>query len=380
MSTLICGSVAYDTIMVFHDRFTNHILPDKIHVLNVSFLVPQLRREFGGCAGNIAYNLKLLGGDPLPMATVGKDFGPYSQWMDECGVDHRHVTRIDTEYTAQAFITTDLDDNQITAFHPGAMSSAHLNDVRDASGVTIGIVAPDAREAMIEHASQFAERGTAFIFDLGQGMPLFDGDDLRRFIDLATWLTFNDYEWEVVRQRTGLGCGGRGIEGRSADRDARRPRVGRAHPRGDHRDPARPRRRHGGSDGLRRRVPRRNSPRARQRHGLGDHRTPRLADGRAQDRAARHPEPPLHPLRHREPIPRIVRAGPVADLQRARCTISDSHFRSAPLGSRASCPLEPTGGPSAGRPLPASGRVRAGRPRSQGRVRRSRRLAWGDAK
>ena len=204
MSTLICGSVAYDTIMVFHDRFTNHILPDKIHVLNVSFLVPQLRREFGGCAGNIAYNLKLLGGDPLPMATVGKDFGPYSRWMDECGVDHRYVTRIDTEYTAQAFITTDLDDNQITAFHPGAMNSAHLNEVRDASGVTIGIVAPDAREAMIEHASQFAERGTPFIFDLGQGMPLFDGDDLRRFIDLATWLTFNDYEWEVVRQRTGL--------------------------------------------------------------------------------------------------------------------------------------------------------------------------------
>ena len=204
MSALICGSVAYDTIMVFHDRFRNHILPDRIHVLSVSFLVPQLRREFGGCAGNIAYNLKLLGGHPLPMATVGKDFGPYSQWMDECGVDHRYVTRIDTEYTAQAFITTDLDDNQITAFHPGAMNSAHLNDVRDVSGVTIGIVAPDGREAMIEHASRFAECGTPFIFDLGQGMPLFDGDDLRRFIDLATWLTFNDYEWEVVRQRTGL--------------------------------------------------------------------------------------------------------------------------------------------------------------------------------
>ena len=185
MSALICGSVAYDTIMVFHDRFRNHLLPEQLHVLSVSFLVPQLRREFGGCAGNIAYNLKLLGGDPLPMATVGKDFGPYSQWMDRWEIDHRHVTRIDTEYTAQAFITTDLDDNQITAFHPGAMSSAHLNDVRDASGVTIGIVAPDAREAMIEHASQFAERGTPFI-------------------DLATWLTFNDYEGEVVRQRTGL--------------------------------------------------------------------------------------------------------------------------------------------------------------------------------
>ena len=204
MSALICGSLAYDTIMVFHDRFRNHLLPEQLHVLSVSFLVPQLRREFGGCAGNIAYNLKLLGGDPLPMATVGKDFGPYHQWMDKWEIDHRHVTRIDTEYTAQAFITTDLDDNQITAFHPGAMNSAHLNDVRDASGVTIGIVAPDAREAMIEHASQFAECGIPFIFDLGQGMPLFDGDDLRRFIDLATWLTFNDYEWKVVHERTGL--------------------------------------------------------------------------------------------------------------------------------------------------------------------------------
>jgi len=204
MSALICGSVAYDTIMVFQDRFRNHILPDRLHLLSVSFQVPQLRREFGGCAGNIAYNLKLLGGDPLPMATAGKDFDPYARWMDECGVDHRHVTRIDTEYTAQAFITTDLDDNQITAFHPGAMNRAHLNDVRETSGVTIGIVAPDGREAMIEHASQFAECGIPFIFDLGQGMPLFNGDDLRRFIDLATWLTFNDYEWEVVRERTGL--------------------------------------------------------------------------------------------------------------------------------------------------------------------------------
>ena len=204
MAALICGSVAYDTIMVFHDRFRDHILPDKLHVLSVSFLVPQLRREFGGCAGNIAYNLKLLGGDPLPMATVGRDFDPYGQWMDKWGIDRRHVTRIDTEYTAQAFITTDLEDNQIAAFHPGAMNSAHLNDVRDVPEATIGIVAPDARDAMIDHAAQFAERGTPFIFDLGQGLPLFDGDALRRFIDLATWATFNDYEWEVVRERTGL--------------------------------------------------------------------------------------------------------------------------------------------------------------------------------
>ena len=204
MPALICGSFAYDTIMVFHDRFKNHILPDKVHVLSVAFLVPQLRREFGGCAGNIAYNLKLLGGDPLPMATVGKDFGPYAGWMDECGVGHELVTRIDTEYTAQAFITTDLDDNQITAFHPGAMNFAHLNDVRGAPEAALGIVAPDGREAMIEHASQFAERGTPFIFDPGQGLPMFDGDDLRRFLDLATWLAVNDYEWELVRERTGL--------------------------------------------------------------------------------------------------------------------------------------------------------------------------------
>ncbi len=204
MSALICGSFAYDTIMVFHDRFRNHILPDKVHVLSVAFLVPQLRREFGGCAGNIAYNLKLLGGDPLPMATVGKDFGPYAEWMDECGIGHELVTRIDTEYTAQAFITTDLDDNQITAFHPGAMNFAHLNDVREAPEAAIGIVAPDGREAMIEHASQFAERGTPFIFDPGQGLPMFDGDALRRFLDLATWLAVNDYEWELVRERTGL--------------------------------------------------------------------------------------------------------------------------------------------------------------------------------
>ena len=204
MPVLICGSFAYDTIMVFHDRFRNHILPDKVHVLSVAFLVPQLRREFGGCAGNIAYNLKLLGGDPLPVAAVGKDFGPYAEWMDECGIGHELVTRIDTEYTAQAFITTDLDDNQITAFHPGAMNFSHLNDVREAPEAAMGIVAPDGREAMIEHASQFAERGTPFIFDPGQGLPMFDGDALRRFLDLATWLAVNDYEWELVRERTGL--------------------------------------------------------------------------------------------------------------------------------------------------------------------------------
>lgn len=204
MTALICGSVAYDNIMVFHDRFKNHILPDKVHVLSVSFLVPEMRKEFGGCAGNIAYNLKLLGGDPQPMATVGKDFKRYGTWMDECGINRRHVSMIDNEFTAQAFITTDLDDNQITAFHPGAMNMSHLNDVTEAEGVAIGVVSPDGREGMIQHATQFAEAEIPFIFDPSQGLPMFNGKDLRRFIDQATWLAVNDYEWELIQDRTGL--------------------------------------------------------------------------------------------------------------------------------------------------------------------------------
>ena len=203
MSALICGSIAYDTIMVFNDRFKNHILPDKVHVLSVSFLVPEMRKEFGGCAGNIAYNLKLLGGEPLPMGTVGKDFEPYAKWMDDFGINRRHVSIIDSEFTAQAFITTDLDDNQITAFHPGAMNYAHLNEVNDADGVSIGIVSPDGREGMIQHADQFEAAGIDFIFDPSQGLPLFDGDDLKRFIEQATWVTVNDYEWELIHERTG---------------------------------------------------------------------------------------------------------------------------------------------------------------------------------
>ena len=204
MSALICGSIAYDTIMVFHDRFKNHILPDQVHILNVSFLVPDMRREFGGCAGNIAYNLKLLGGAPLPMATVGRDFDPYADWMTDCDIDMSHIKVLDNTYTAQAFITTDQDANQITAFHPGAMSFAHENRVDDAQGVTIGIVAPDGRDGMIEHATQFAEAEIPFIFDPGQGMPMFDGEDLRRFIDQATWVTVNDYEAQLLEDRTGL--------------------------------------------------------------------------------------------------------------------------------------------------------------------------------
>ncbi len=203
MSVLICGSIAFDTIMVFNDRFKNHILPDKVHVLSVSFLVPEMRKEFGGCAGNIAYNLKLLGGDPLPMATVGRDFGRYGKWMDSHGVSRRYVTIVDDEYTAQAYITTDLDDNQITAFHPGAMNYSHLSEVGEAEGVELGMVAPDGREGMILHAEQFAEAGIPFIFDPSQGLPMFDGEDLKHFIELATWMTVNDYEWELITNRTG---------------------------------------------------------------------------------------------------------------------------------------------------------------------------------
>lgn len=203
MTALICGSAAYDNIMVFEDSFKNHILPDKIHILNVAFLVPKLRREFGGCATNIAYNLKLLGEDPLPMATVGQDFDPYTQWLGQCGVRQDHIRVLDDVFTAQAFITTDLDDNQITAFHPGAMNQSEVNKVSDASDVTIGMVSPDGRAGMIEHAEQFAAAGIPFIFDPGQGMPMFDGNDLRTFVEQCTWVTVNDYEWQLLKDRTG---------------------------------------------------------------------------------------------------------------------------------------------------------------------------------
>ncbi|MFN2348218.1 MAG: carbohydrate kinase family protein [Thioalkalivibrio sp.] len=204
MSALICGSIAYDTIMVFPDRFKNHILPDKVHMLNVSFLVPQMRREYGGCAGNIAYNLNLLGDAPVLMATVGGDFAPYSNWLDENGISRKHVKVLNDHYTGQAFITTDQDDNQITAFHPGAMGESHQNKVSEADGVSLGIVSPDGRDGMIQHAAQFAEAGIPFIFDPGQGMPMFDGDDLKRFVEQATWVTLNDYEAQLMCDRTGM--------------------------------------------------------------------------------------------------------------------------------------------------------------------------------
>ncbi len=204
MTALICGSVAYDTIMVFQDRFKNHILPEQVHILNVSFLVPELRREYGGCAGNIAYNLKLLGADPLPMATVGKDFTPYAQWLGYCGINQDFIKVLGDSYTAQAYITTDMDDNQITAFHPGAMSFSHLDRVPTDCGIRIGIVAPDGKDGMVQHAAQFAEAGIPFIFDPGQGMPMFDGQELLSFVELATWVTLNDYEAQLMQDRTGL--------------------------------------------------------------------------------------------------------------------------------------------------------------------------------
>ena len=205
MTALICGSMAYDTIMVFNDKFKNHILPEKVHILNVSFLVPELRREYGGCAGNIAYNLKCLGGQGAPMATVGKDFQPYAQWMQQCGVDARYIKVIDSEYTAQAYITTDMDDNQITAFHPGAMMHAHANKVSDAENISIGIIAPDGKDGMVQHAQQFADENIPFIFDPGQGLPMYNGEELLDFVDKATWVALNDYEAQLLQERIGQG-------------------------------------------------------------------------------------------------------------------------------------------------------------------------------
>jgi adenosine kinase len=205
MRTLICGSLAYDTIMVFHDRFKNHILPEQIHILNVAFLVPDMRREYGGCAGNIAYNLKLLGGEPVIMATVGDDSGLYMQRLTHLGLEATHVRQVANTYTAQAFITTDLDDNQITAFHPGAMNHSHANSIQEAAGVRLGIVSPDGRDGMLQHARQFHEAGIPFIFDPGQGLPMFNGEELTEFLRLADWCTVNDYEARLLCERTGRG-------------------------------------------------------------------------------------------------------------------------------------------------------------------------------
>ncbi|MDE2461375.1 MAG: carbohydrate kinase family protein [Gammaproteobacteria bacterium] len=204
MSVLICGSLAYDTIMTYPQPFKNQILADKIHMLNVCFEVPELRREFGGTAGNIAYNLKLLGAEGMPMGTVGGDFQPYTAWLDQQGISRKYVKEIPGTYTAQAFITTDTDNNQITAFHPGAMSHAHEQSVPVDSSVTLGVVAPDGREGMLQHARQFYDAGVPFLFDPGQGLPLFSGEELREFIRMATWVAVNDYESQMLEHKTGL--------------------------------------------------------------------------------------------------------------------------------------------------------------------------------
>jgi adenosine kinase len=195
--------MAYDNIMVFPGRFKEHILPDQLHILNVAFLVPEMRKEFGGCAGNIAYNLRMLGGDPRIMATVGTDFGAYRELLSRHALDEGLIAEIPDTFTAQAYITTDLDDNQITAFHPGAMDYSHQNKVPADAGVTVGMISPDGRQGMLEHAAQFAAAGIPFIFDPGQGLPMFDGEELKGFIEQASWVTVNDYEGHTLQERTG---------------------------------------------------------------------------------------------------------------------------------------------------------------------------------
>jgi len=203
MATLICGSLAFDTIMNFEGRFAEQILPEQLHILNVSFLVPTLRRDFGGCAGNIAYALKALGGHPLPMATLGNDGTGYLQRMRDLGIATEFVREIGDTYTAQALIMTDQDNNQITAFHPGAMMQAHITRIQARADIKLGIISPDGRDAMLEHAEQFQAADIPFVFDPGQGLPMFDGQQLARFVEQASWVTVNDYEGKMLCDRTG---------------------------------------------------------------------------------------------------------------------------------------------------------------------------------
>jgi adenosine kinase len=204
MASLICGSLAFDSIMSFKGRFAEQILPDQLHILNVSFLVPALRRDFGGCAGNIAYSLKVLGGTPLPMATLGTDAADYLQRLKTLGISTEYVRQVEGSYTAQAMIMTDRDNNQITAFHPGAMMQAHITKIEKRDDIKLAIISPDGRDAMIQHAEQLKAADIPFVFDPGQGLPMFDGADLNRFIDQATWVTVNDYEGKMLSDRTGL--------------------------------------------------------------------------------------------------------------------------------------------------------------------------------
>ncbi|QNP57829.1 carbohydrate kinase family protein [Paenacidovorax monticola] len=204
MAALICGSLAFDTIMTFEGRFAEQILPDQLHILNVSFLVPSLRRDFGGCAGNIAYSLQLLGGTPLPMAMLGSDGSEYLERLKALGISTEYVRQVTDMFTAQAMIMNDRDNNQITAFHPGAMQQAHANRIVAREDIRLGILAPDGREAMLQHAEQFHAAGIPFVFDPGQGLPMFNGEELTRFVDLASWVVVNDYEGKMLSQRTGL--------------------------------------------------------------------------------------------------------------------------------------------------------------------------------
>jgi len=203
MASLICGSLAFDAIMSFEGRFAEQILPDQLHILNVSFLVPALRRDFGGCAGNIAYSLKQLGGNPLPMATLGQDGADYLQRLQNLGISTEFVKQVPDNYTAQAMIMTDRDNNQITAFHPGAMMQAHITRIEKRADIALGIISPDGRDAMLQHAEQFRAADIPFVFDPGQGLPMFDGAELARFIEQSTWVTVNDYEGKMLSERTG---------------------------------------------------------------------------------------------------------------------------------------------------------------------------------
>ena len=204
MAAVICGSLAFDSIAAFPGRFAEQILPHQLHILNVSFLVPTMRREFGGCAGNIAYNLAALGGEPVVVAALGSDGADYAARLERWGASIENVRLIDDAYTAQAFIMTDRDNNQITAFHPGAMQSAHQIDIPSRTDLGVAIIAPDGRDAMLQHADQLAAAGIPFVFDPGQGLPMFDGAELRRFIDQASWVAVNDYEASMLTERTGL--------------------------------------------------------------------------------------------------------------------------------------------------------------------------------
>ena len=280
MPALICGSIAYDAIMVFEDSFKRYILPEQIHILNVTFLVPELRREFGGCAANIAYNLKLLGEEPIPMCTVGRDFAPYREWLQTQGIRCDHVRVIDDVYTAQAYITTDLDDNQITAFHPGAMNHSHLNRVGDAPEATLGILSPDGRKGMVEHATQFSDAGIPFIFDPGQQLPLFTGEELRRFIEQARWVTVNDYEWQLLKHTTGWDEADITGSRRCTHRDPRRQWLDHPHRRRADRNSRRQTPPDQRSYRLRRRLSCGPAVRAAARLGLGDDGARGESDGR----------------------------------------------------------------------------------------------------